>query len=407
MGIKSIGPNFPYSEAERHSARLSLIRSRFFLVLGLGSQLGCEDNPVPATICSCHKPEAVLRVISLIGDKTFTAPHESARILIELKEKQSPKSCITTANRIVSAMEGLFSQVQHLRRDFEPYQFPKELMKGAEIDVGLLKQLEILTGRSSIIDFTGKLSYVIIGDDQMAAIFYLLPFVLQNEHLFDACNFFRSCCSEYSLMDGVVWEVLREPKQEPETETQRLSVENVVLQAFRTIEALVGEPGDERKFRTRLKAYGMDYDEPVGFGLRRRHRLGERIRWLQQARDSAAAHGKRRRTRPFTMYEVMEAQHLADSVLHNALWFTAASTGRTGDDGEIAFLLAEMFPGPSSPQWVNDTRLFRGRSAVDLVREPAGLKVVTKYLQRNLKEEYSDWRDLVKANRKHQRSVKS
>jgi hypothetical protein len=43
-----------------------------------------------------------------------------------------------------------------------------------------------------------------IPEPHTATIFYLLPFVLQNEDLFDACSFFRSCCSDYCFMGGVV-----------------------------------------------------------------------------------------------------------------------------------------------------------------------------------------------------------
>jgi hypothetical protein len=76
----------------------------------------------------------------------------------------------------------------------------------------------------------------------MARIFYFLPFVLRSEDLFNACSFFRSSCSEFSFMDGVVREVLRDPKREPKNEDERLAFEKVVLQSFRTIEAIVGEP---------------------------------------------------------------------------------------------------------------------------------------------------------------------
>jgi Protein of unknown function (DUF2384) len=126
----------------------------------------------------------------------------------------------------------------------------------------------------------------------------------------------------------------------------------------------------------------MNYDERVGFPGRGKRRLGDRIRWLQGARDSAAAHGKRRRRNPLTMFEAMEAQHLADAVLHRALWFTAESHGRAGDEAEIAFLLAETLPDPGDPGWVNDRTRFRGKSALDLARTPGGLARVVRYLER-------------------------
>jgi hypothetical protein len=386
MGIKDITPPVRYSFAERLAARLSLSKSRFFLILGLGSELGSEQNPLPATICTCSKPEALLKVVRLVSRGKSHFRKEKARICIELKAQQSPRSRIAAANKIVSAIGGLFAAVHHTAyHDLAPFQIPRELIKGTEIRVELLQELEARTAREPYPEgMQGRLgSYLVISNRAMASIFFLLPFVLQNEDLFNACSFFRPCCSEYSLMDGVVREVLNEPRQEPENESERLALENVVLQAFRTIEAIVGEPGNnEQRFRARLKAFGIDYTERVGFPGRRKQRLGDRIRWLQDARDSAAAHGKRRRRNPFTMFEAMEAQHLADTVLHSALWFTAESIGRAGDDTEIAFLLAEMFQDPRDPGWVNDKKRFRGKSAVDLARTPGGLTRIVRYRER-------------------------
>jgi len=385
MSIVDISPPIQYFFAERRAARLSLSKSRFFLVLGLGSQLGSEQNPLPPTLCTCSKPDAELRVVRLVSKEKIWSHNENARICIELKGRQSPKSRVATANKIVSAIGGLFAHVHHTAyHDLAPFQIPRELIKGNLIRVEQLERLEALTGSDPHpAGIRGRLgSFIVISDPPMATIFYFLPFVLQNEDLFNACSFFRSCCSEYSFMDGVVREVLYEPGREPDNERERLGLENVVLQSFRTIEAVVGEPGNEEKFRARLKAWGMNYDERVGFRGRGKHKLGDRIRWLQDARDSAAAHGKRRRRNPFTMFEAMEAQHLADTVLNRVLWFTAESLGRAGNDAEIAFLLTEMSPNLGDPGWVNDSTRFQGKSALNLARTPGGLARVVRYLER-------------------------
>jgi len=325
----------------------------------------------------------VLKVVRLASEKKIWSHSENARILIELKGRQSPKSRIATANRIVSAIGGLFAHIHHTAyHDLAPYQIPRELIENAEVSVELLQELEALTGRNphpaGILNRLG--SFVIIPEPHTATIFYLLPFVLQNEDLFNACSFFRSCCSEFSFMDGVVGEVLYEPRRKPENETERLALENVVLQSFRIVEAIVGEPGDLKRFRERLKAWGIDYNERVGFPGRRKHRLEDRIRWLQDARDSAAAHGRRKRRSPFTLFEAMEAQHLADAVLERALWWKAETLGREGDESEVAFLLEAMFP--NYPGWAKDKRPFRGKRAVDLARTAGGLARIRRYHER-------------------------
>jgi hypothetical protein len=384
--MRNITPPERYTPAERLAARLSAAKSRFFLVLGLGWQLLDHDNPIPPAICSLTKPRALLKVIRLKSNGKGWSQEINVRICIELKGRQSPRTRIAAANRIVGAIGALFTFVHHTNyQDIVPYQIPKELMSSSTVNVDLIERFDELTTHGPIhhSESLAKIrSSIYIPDQSTAMIFYLLPFVLQNEDLFNACSFFRSCCSEYSFMDGVVSEVLYDPRRQPVSEPERLGFENVVLQSFRVIEAIVGEPGKEDRFRQHLAGWGLDYDEAVGFGRRRRGKLGDRIRWLQEARDSAAAHGKRRRKSPFTLFEAMEAQHLAESTLHRALWFTADSQGRLGDDDEIAFLLSMIFPDPSNRDWVSDRKIFKGKSAVDLAQTPEGLPKIAKFYER-------------------------
>src|SRR5215468_9484172 len=107
MDIVTLGPDIQVSDADRRSARLNFSKSPLFLILGLGWQLG-NENTVPRTICTCHQPESKLRVVRLVGHEIIS-PHYNRRISIELKGRQSPKLRIAAANKIVSAIEGLFT----------------------------------------------------------------------------------------------------------------------------------------------------------------------------------------------------------------------------------------------------------------------------------------------------------
>lgn len=379
--IIEITPPIRYSIAERNAARLNLSKSPFFLVLGLGAALGTEENPLPRTLATCSQPNVRLTVVSLVDKEHDRLGYNmKARALIEVRGRYSPKSRIAIAHRVVSAIAGLFTYVHHTTYgDLAPYQIPKALIKGTAVSTEEIRELEARTGREPFPDtlLNRLVSGVIIADTHIATIFYLLPFVLQNQDLFDACSFFRSACSEYSFMDGAVREVLDEPRRGPGNESERLAFEHVILQSFRTVEAIIGEPGaNETRFHQRLGAWNLSPNERVGFGTHRIQHLQDRIRWLQEARDSAAAHGKRRRSKPFTQLEAMEAQHLAHLILERALWWKAESLGRAGDEPETAFLLEEMYPFP--PQWSRDRKLFRGERAVDLVRSPGGLGMVLR-----------------------------
>src|SRR5258707_13595558 len=147
--IVDITPPVRYSFAERSAARLNLSKSRFFLVLGLGAQLETGQNPLPATLSSCSRPNVVLKVVRLASKEKFWSRDQNSRILIELKGRQLPKSRIATANRIVSAIGGLFAHVHYTAyHDLAPYQIPKELIRGTELSVEQVEELEARTGET-------------------------------------------------------------------------------------------------------------------------------------------------------------------------------------------------------------------------------------------------------------------
>jgi len=232
--IVDVTPPTRYSFEERQAARLVLNKSPFFLVLGLGIQF--ESKPLPELLTTCSNPDALLKIVNLTG-KGDWSHGDKARVLIQLRGQQSPKARVRAASRIVSAMGALFSYDHHTyHNDFVPYQIPKGLQKGTRVRVEDIEELEARTGigpyPDDIVIRLG--SCVIIAPTNTARIFYLLPFVLQDEHLFDACNFFRSSYSEYSFIGGVVRDILREPKRGPENESERLALEHVVLQSLRT-----------------------------------------------------------------------------------------------------------------------------------------------------------------------------
>jgi hypothetical protein len=385
--VRPISSSSPeYSPEQRRALLVSLSRSRFFILLGLSADF---DGSTPARmICTCANPKVVIKLVQLVSQSgDWHNGYNNWRFCIELKGRQSPATRITGAKRIASAIEGLLALVHHTAGiEFRPYQIPKEFIKRGAVSVELLERLEEFTGREQFTEDirSSAKSFFAIPNYALAQIFYLLPFALQNEDLFNACSFFRESCKEYNFMDGAVSSILHNPKEIPENEARRLEIENVVLQSFRAIEAIVGQPGkNEDRYRQRLKRWGMKHGERVGF--RKRHLLGKRIRWLNEARDSAAAHGKRRRQKPFTMHEAMEAQNLAESVLHPAMWFEAESLGRLGDGPEVTFLLSEMLPLPDGKLWVTD-KTIRGKSAIDLARTPRGLAKVMREHERLVRE---------------------
>lgn len=161
-----------------------------------------------------------------------------------------------------------------------------------------------------------------------------------------------------------------------EHERDRLRLENVVLSSFRTIEAIVGEPGREARFRAILRARGLDFDELVGFPGTRRKKLGPTIYALQRLRDATSAHGIRRRPNPVSWLEAMQAQHLAESVFHQALWQECCRVGRPeGVDEELTYLLRLMYPFRKPDDWCERSLPALGNlTAIQASRQPSGPK---------------------------------
>src|ERR1019366_6425768 len=95
MAIQDITPVRP-SAAERNAARLSLAKSRFFLILGLGTQMGYGPEfglgrkmrhrqiPASSTICTCEEPDAVLKIIRLQSRKMRLSGGMNARFRIKM-----------------------------------------------------------------------------------------------------------------------------------------------------------------------------------------------------------------------------------------------------------------------------------------------------------------------------------
>lgn len=176
MGIRDISPpERRYSAAERDAARLSLAKSRFFLILGLGTQMGSEQNPIPSTICTCARPDAVLKVVTLQSKDKQLSRDNNARICIELKGRQSSKARVAAANRIVSAVGSLFTLIHPTNcQEFLSYQIEKGLISGTSVQVEALEQLESLTRSADMFldAFMEKIrSYLIISDSATARIF--------------------------------------------------------------------------------------------------------------------------------------------------------------------------------------------------------------------------------------------
>jgi hypothetical protein len=372
-------PRLYWVRVMTQSAKRARGKSRY-LVLGFSLDIAFDGqlNVPPSVVCTTGYNSARLLALNL--------PHKDGR---SFKDSGQWRLVIEvgfldrgTARRVVSGFECLFTHVYHGRiGDLAMEQLPITAISGRKIVLATLIAAAERRAR-----FEGDVlrersvesrirSFFQVPDIINAFVLYQLPTVLQSDWLFSACSFFQSACVDYEFLGDSITNVLRDRRKTADYEHERQKLERLVLSSFRVLEAIVGEPGkDKERFRARLAARGLDFRESVGFPGTKRRPLGEAICWLQELRDSTSAHGIRRRKHPVTWYEAMGAQHLAESVLHQALWNECSRRGRReGTQEEVSYLLTHMYPLCADSDWL--TRPFPeldGGTPIEASREPGG-----------------------------------
>ena len=124
----------------------------------------------------------------------------------------------------------------------------------------------------------------------------------------------------YESMKQLGWDVCdwREEGYDPEA-TRYVYVgaaESAFQNAYKAIEAVVGDPGkdrSDRKIKTRLQAIGLDPFEPIGYLIK--EPWIERFKRYYAMRDSIAAHGSGKHKRPLKMAEIIDLQAMARHIL--------------------------------------------------------------------------------------------
>jgi len=91
--------------------------------------------------------------------------------------------------------------------------------------------------------------------------------------------------------------------------------ENSIVNAFKAIEAVIGDPPkDEAKFKRKLQGASIDPNELCGLGPRR-ETIGIKICKMNDMRDKKAAHGRTGGDRQITYFDIMDCQACARLVL--------------------------------------------------------------------------------------------
>lgn len=147
----------------------------------------------------------------------------------------------------------------------------------------------------------------------------MLPVSVRSPY-FEAVHFYRESIEHFYFYDPDIRMTLADRERAPATQVERTRVEAAVWQAFKALEAIIGDPPkDERKFQNKLQSHGIDPDEQVGFqpcsvpesehGDTPLEAMSAKIRKMGACRDKRAAHGSRTGPdRTISYYELMDFQ---------------------------------------------------------------------------------------------------
>jgi len=148
----------------------------------------------------------------------------------------------------------------------------------------------------------------------------IVPAIVDSKSVMDATNFYRESIAQAWVADDDVFEFMCDNSDIPPSQTQRARIETAYQNAFKAIEAIIGEPTkDERKLRMKLQNAGIDPDEEVGYNLYGmkpgKGPLLKKLVDMQQARDKKVAHGKTSTPRTIGYCELKDKQALARCVI--------------------------------------------------------------------------------------------
>lgn len=152
---------------------------------------------------------------------------------------------------------------------------------------------------------------------KIEAAWRIAPIVFQNENLRRALAFYSESQHKFYVSPGELPEVINNGDDAPETTKVQMERESAIQNAFKAIEAIIGDPPkDKKKLHAKLTAIGIDPNEQVGYRTKRS--IETEIREMNRVRDKKAAHGSTD-NRSLTAIEVLNYQDCAGYIVQAAI----------------------------------------------------------------------------------------
>lgn len=155
-----------------------------------------------------------------------------------------------------------------------------------------------------------------VSSETLDYVWHIVPTIAKNESLMDASHFYRESITQAWVADDDVFEIMSNNSDTPSSQAERACIETAYQNAFKAIEAVIGEPPkEEGKLRMKLIETGINPDEKVGYNLYGmkpgKETLLKKVMDMHQNRDKKAAHGKTNIPRTIGYCELKDKQALA------------------------------------------------------------------------------------------------
>lgn len=148
----------------------------------------------------------------------------------------------------------------------------------------------------------------------------IVPIVVTNQPIMDASSFYRESITQAWVADDDVFDIMSNDLDIPTSQVERAHVETAYQNAFKAVEAIIGEPPKNiKKLKMKLVNNGINPDEQVGYTLYgmkpAKEKFIKKLIDMQKTRDKKAAHGKTIIPRTIGYCELKDKQALARHVI--------------------------------------------------------------------------------------------
>ena len=184
-----------------------------------------------------------------------------------------------------------------------------DLEEGSRLVLG-----QVTTG-ASVQSLISSVSF--IRHDRVAAAWKISRALFIDQNLYNASRFLYASQNDFFVYPGQINQAASLTEQVAESGWEQNILENAILNAFKVVEAVVGDPpSSDKKFYSKLRNIGVDPLEPVGY--RDKKPIAEVIRDMNVVRDKKSAHGGTP-DRDITVAEVLGNQTCAKYILIYAI----------------------------------------------------------------------------------------